>query len=651
MTLLAASLSHVAVAQSAAPLIFERPAAQGPGTPGFGIVSDPTIRPFQAPGVPAQIGKVLPIDFQGNGRPDLLVCHSANPPVPATKQPCRVLRPQSDGSVAEITRQTFGAGALPSRESPSQIVAGDFNGDGRPDIFIAAFGYDAPPFNGETNVLLISNADGTYSDRSLILPQVSDNSHSACVGDINGDGQLDIYVGNTSGRPGIGPYFLVGNGDGTFTQKTSGLPEQIQSLQEKFLSCLFVDVDQDGYPDLVLGTHADHGYVDSIILFNDGTGDFTRRPRYVLPPGPLGATNSLVLGIVAFDINRDRRPDLVLLSTTISTGGTALQVLINRGDGTFGDESAARLGPSAARFGGSYCGGLRPADLNGDGWPDFYCVDGPQDVPNRYWLSNGNGTWTPDAVNALPQGSGFGTHAVDFDGDGRPDLLPLAHTQTGDVAYMSFLNRTPRTVPSEPIIGRAIAGNGLASIFFTPPLGSGASPITGYTATCSPGTFTGVVTGTGTGSPITVTGLTNGRSYACSVTATSAAGTSLPSGTATVRAAACGNDPRALCVNGERFAVTARWTAGQQSGDGMPVPLTADTGYFWFFSSNNVEMVVKVVDGRAFNSRVWVFAGGLTNVSVEMTVTDTQTDAVTVYTNPQSTAFQPIQDTSAFVCP
>jgi hypothetical protein len=87
------------------------------------------------------------------------------------------------------------------------------------------------------------------------------------------------------------------------------------------------------------------------------------------------------------------------------------------------------------------------------------------------------------------------------------------------------------------------------------------------------------------------------------------------------------------------------------TGNGQAVSLTGDTGYFWFFSTSNVEMVVKVVSGCTFNSRYWVFAGGLTNVNVVMTVTDTQTGAVKTYVNPQGTAFQPIQDTNAFVCP
>ena len=80
----------------------------------------------------------------------------------------------------------------------------------------------------------------------------------------------------------------------------------------------------------------------------------------------------------------------------------------------------------------------------------------------------------------------------------------------------------------------------------------------------------------------------------------------------------CSADATTLCLNGGRFEVEVGWTTPQgQSGAGQAVTLTGDTGYFWFFSANNVEVVVKVVDGRAFNSRFWVFAGGLTNVNVD----------------------------------
>ncbi|MEO8432122.1 MAG: hypothetical protein ABI592_11485 [Acidobacteriota bacterium] len=111
----------------------------------------------------------------------------------------------------------------------------------------------------------------------------------------------------------------------------------------------------------------------------------------------------------------------------------------------------------------------------------------------------------------------------------------------------------------------------------------------------------------------------------------------------------CVANATTLCLNASRFRVTVAWTKPDgTTGPGQAVGLTSDTGYFWFFSANNVEMVIKVVDGRPLNSRFWVFAGGLTNVRVVITVTDTLSGAVKTYTNPQGTAFQPIQDTSAF---
>jgi hypothetical protein len=470
------SVSAFAFAAAATALIFERPPAQGPGTPGFQIVSDPAIRPFQAPGIPATIGKTLPIDFQGNGRPDLLACHGNGLNAPEARFPaCRVLRPQADGSVAEVTRQLFGTGALPIMVNPSELVTGDFNQDGRPDVFIAGSGYDAPPFPGETNGLLISNADGTYTDRSSTLPQTPTFAHSACVGDINADGRLDIYVGNVGAQVKLGPYFLIGRGDGTFTPQISGLPPQIQDLRERFHSCVLVDVDRDGYDDLALGTFGRSEFVDNIVLFNDGTGDFTRRPRTVLPPWP----QQLNQDVVALDANRDGRPDLLMLTLgSYETGGFGLQMLINTG-ATFVDETLSRLGTSALVHGGSNCGTLRLADFNGDGWDDFYCSDGPDTVPHRFWMSNGDGTWSPVAPGVLPAGSGLGIHAVDFDGDGRRDLLSINTTSTADIRYQSYLNRTPRTVPTggppgQPTVTNATAAGSTLQMAWTS--GAGGPP-------------------------------------------------------------------------------------------------------------------------------------------------------------------------------
>jgi len=110
----------------------------------------------------------------------------------------------------------------------------------------------------------------------------------------------------------------------------------------------------------------------------------------------------------------------------------------------------------------------------------------------------------------------------------------------------------------------------------------------------------------------------------------------------------CAPSPTKLCLNAERFAVSVSWKDFQgNTGTGQAVLLTSDTGYFWFFSSNNVELIVKVLDARALNGRFWVFYGALSNVEYTMTVTDTTTGRVKTYTNPSGT-FASVGDTDAF---
>jgi hypothetical protein len=116
----------------------------------------------------------------------------------------------------------------------------------------------------------------------------------------------------------------------------------------------------------------------------------------------------------------------------------------------------------------------------------------------------------------------------------------------------------------------------------------------------------------------------------------------------------CTADDTTLClgING-RFAVKASFDTGSGTTGAAHVgSLTTDTGYLWFFSPSNVEIVVKVLDACTLSGKFWVFAGGLTNVGVRMTVTDTSTGTTNVYATHPNTTFQPLQDTSAFAtCP
>jgi lysyl endopeptidase len=106
-----------------------------------------------------------------------------------------------------------------------------------------------------------------------------------------------------------------------------------------------------------------------------------------------------------------------------------------------------------------------------------------------------------------------------------------------------------------------------------------------------------------------------------------------------------------LCLNAARFRVSAFFASTGASGTGVGVPLTSDSGYFWFFGPENIELIVKILDAcGAPSSHFWVFAGGLTNVNVTMLVEDTVTGSSQRYTNLLGTAFHPLQDTEAFPC-
>ncbi|HVT60215.1 MAG TPA: hypothetical protein VHR45_17720 [Thermoanaerobaculia bacterium] len=115
----------------------------------------------------------------------------------------------------------------------------------------------------------------------------------------------------------------------------------------------------------------------------------------------------------------------------------------------------------------------------------------------------------------------------------------------------------------------------------------------------------------------------------------------------------CVADDTTMCLNHGRFRTTANFRTNEGvTGGAHAVPLTDDTGYFWFFSSSNVEIIVKVLNGCGVNQHYWVFAGGLTNVNVIMRVADTTNEGFTQYDNRPNTPYQPVQDTTAFPnCP
>lgn len=126
--------------------------------------------------------------------------------------------------------------------------------------------------------------------------------------------------------------------------------------------------------------------------------------------------------------------------------------------------------------------------------------------------------------------------------------------------------------------------------------------------------------------------------------------------------ASCNPDSTTLCLNESRFKVTVSFydTSGTNQCGANPAArppncfyaatatrMSGDTGNFWFFNAANIELVLKVLDGRGINNRFWVFYGALSNVQYQIRVTDTVTGVTKEYDNPQGTLAS-VADTTAF---
>ena len=127
-----------------------------------------------------------------------------------------------------------------------------------------------------------------------------------------------------------------------------------------------------------------------------------------------------------------------------------------------------------------------------------------------------------------------------------------------------------------------------------------------------------------------------------------------PGGFEIRREGACSPAPDRLCLDVQRFAVEVAWkTSAGAEGVGTVAPFRTDrTGFFWFFSRDNLELMIKVLDGCAINQRYWVFGAASTDVEYTVRVTDTETGDVQEYFNPLGTRAAAITDIDAFAsCP
>lgn len=331
------------------------------------------------------------------------------------------------------------AGALPAPVHGREIVLGDLNADGRVDVFLADHGYDAPPFPGHPNWLLLSGADGRL--HAAELPALSAFTHSAAFANIDGDGDLDVYVGDLDG-----PHFLVNDGAGGLEPSYDRLPSAVRDGADGFyVTSGFGDLDGDGDPDLVLGSG--HGNEHRLLL-NDGSGRFQDFQRL---PGIFGAANTISIDVDFADLDRDGRAEIIFTSTQNDPfyQGSGLQILALGPDGDYLDVTGARIGgnPDPA---GRWTSWTTLADVDQDGHLDLL-----RDPAFEGRMSVHLGASSGDFVLAHVEERWRNFEFGDVDGNGTVDAVAY---NGGGIEV--FLNVSPSRVATAES-GRLVTGTAL----------------------------------------------------------------------------------------------------------------------------------------------------------------------------------------------
>ena len=402
-------------------------------------------------------------DFNGDGYVDVLVTRHRWRTYDTF--PLLVLLNDRHGGFVDGTSAIF-EGPPPRVQWPRKVVITDFNNDGRPDVFVGDHGYDGDPGPGFHNTLVLSTPAGKLVDATASLPPRVRFTHSATAADVNGDRALDLYIGSiyTWARKEP-PELFLNDGTGRFSACADCLPGLVrdpvyvagQRLDGySFTASQFVDVDNDRDADLVLAGHgfyragSDIVSSGSQVLVNDGSGHFSVRGG-ALPPRPWKDTAE-GLDVRATDLDRDGYQDLAIAYTQTDPPyvGRWIQLLISNGDGSFRDETQARLPQSDNQ--GTWATQLSFHDLSGDGALDLVVelYEGARE-PAPFYVNDGSGHFSP-----LPSGYGNTINndfaLVDADGDGHRDFLT-----TDDYAFPNMNHYVVRELGTPQAPG-ALAG-------------------------------------------------------------------------------------------------------------------------------------------------------------------------------------------------
>jgi hypothetical protein len=307
---------------------------------------------------------------------------------------------------------TDGTGAIPiASESVADVALGDADGDGDLDAVIGVGHLCWAP--SLQNRLYLGDGLGGFVDAPGRLPVDADVTVAVELGDVDGDGDPDLVLGNARdcSTSGAQNRLYLNDGMGGFLDATGRLP----ALLDETLACALADTDGDGDLDLVVGNAYDYPFPGNglnRLCVNDGSGNFTE------PPGLLPALAELTRALAAVDVDADGDVDLL-----VGNGGTD-RLHLNDSTGVFSVTETV-LPPSPTSVVGL-------GDVNADGHLDAFAVTPifdmtpyvPTKVDQRLFLGDGAGFFTESSGDLPGLTRVVGEVAFgDVDADGDLDLL------------------------------------------------------------------------------------------------------------------------------------------------------------------------------------------------------------------------------------
>jgi hypothetical protein len=315
----------------------------------------------------------------------------------------------------------------------SGIALFDYDNDGRLDLFLVQ---DGGPDSGARHRLFHQEANGTFRDASEGSGlDVAGRGMGVFAGDVNNDGLPDLLLTEYGG---VRLFQNLGGGKFRDVTREAGLDNPRWAVPASFC-----DLDRDGWLDLVVGNYVDYdptqvchdrqgrqefcapqafgGTVTRI--WRNRTGQPGATPRFEDVTERSGVTRApgAALGLVCADFDGDGWPDVLC-----ADDGRPNRLFLNRRDGTFREEAAARglafnaMGATAANM------GVALGDVDGDGWPEVFITHLTEEFHSLF-RQGPRGVFADQVARAGLQeggfrGTGFGTVLADFDRDGHPDL-------------------------------------------------------------------------------------------------------------------------------------------------------------------------------------------------------------------------------------